>query len=162
MSEIKEKFGAANQNITITLNDLADDGLRESTIIDNSTNLFFDALVSIVVNVTAGAPAGEKNVLVYVYGTADGGTACSGAATGSDAAFGGSAGQLESNLIGPIGIVELDAASESFEGGPFSIANAFGGKIPQKWGIVVKNQSGQALAASGNSAHYQGILAQSG
>jgi len=159
MGDIKSKYGTSNQAITITLNGLADDGYRESTAIDNSTNLFLDALVQVKVNVTAGAPAGDKNCLIYAYGTADGGTSYSGAATGTDAAYGGVAGQLISNCK-LLGIVNLDAASETFESDVFSIASAFGGVMPDHWGIIVMNQSGQALAAADNSAFYQGVYAQ--
>lgn len=159
MSDIKTKYGTSNQAITITLNALADDGYRASTAIDNSSNLFLDALVQLKVNVTAGAPAGDKNCLIYAFGTVDGGTTYSGGATGSDAAYGGAAGQLIDNCP-PLGIVTLDAQNETFESDVFSIASAFGGVMPDHWGIIVMNQSGQALAAVGNSAFYQGVYAQ--
>lgn len=160
MADIKSKYGTSNQAITITLNALADDGSRASTAVDNTSNLFLDALVQVKVNVTAGAPAGDKNCLVYAFGTADGGTTYSGGATGTDAAYGGVAGQLIDNCV-PLGIVSLDAASEVFESDVFSIASAFGGVMPDHWGIIVMNQSGQALAAADNSAFYQGVLGQS-
>jgi hypothetical protein len=161
MTDIKAKYGTQNQTITITLNELADDDVREGTAIDNSTNCFLDALVQLIIATSATAPAGDKNLLVYAYGSVDGGTTYSGAATGSDAAFGGNAGQLIDNCV-LIGAISVDAASESFEAGPFSIAAAFGGKLPDHWGIIVKNQYGGALAASGNAAKYQGVYAQSG
>lgn len=159
MADIKTKYGANNQAITITLVGLADDGLRESLIVDNSVNLFFDVLVQLKINTgNVGAPAGDKNVLVYAYGSADGGTTNSGGATGADAAYGGVAGQLITNCP-LLGIVSVDAQNETFESDVFSVASAFGGVMPQKWGIIVMNQIGQVLGAS--SAFYQGILAQS-
>lgn len=159
MSDIKAKYGTSNQAITITLNGLADDGYRASTAIDNSSNLFLDALVQLQIKVTAGAPAGDKNVLVYAYGTTDGGTIYSGAASGTDAAYGGVAGQLINNCPF-LGIVTVDAQNELFESDVFSVASAFGGVLPQKWGIIVMNQTGQALGAADNAAIYQGIYAQ--
>lgn len=161
MADIKTKYGTQNQPITITLNSLADDGKRASTAIDNTTNCFLDALVQLIITTSASAPAGDKNLLVYAYGSVDGGTTYSGAATGTDAAYGGVAGQLIDNCV-LIGIISVDAASEAFESNAFSIANAFGGKLPDHWGIIIKNQYGGSLHTSGCSAKYQGVYAQSG
>lgn len=159
MADFKAKYGTSNQAITVTLNALADDGFRESNAVDNSSDLFLDALVQVKVKVTAGAPAGDKNCIIFAFGSADGGTTYSGGATGSDAAYGGVAGQLIDNCV-PLGIVSLDAANETFESDVFSIASAFGGVMPDHWGIIVMNQSGQALGAADNSAFYQGVYAQ--
>jgi len=156
--DIKEKYGASNVAITATLVGLADDGARESLAVDNTANLFLDVLVQLKINTgNVGAPVGDKNVLVYAFGSADNGTTYSGGATGADAAYGGVAGQLITNCK-MLGIVNVDAQNETFESDVFSIASAFGGVVPAKWGIIVINQIGQVLGAS--SAFYQGILGQ--
>ena len=155
--DIKAKLGAAAAAITITLNALADDGARASTAIDNTANLYLDALVQLLIDVN-GAPAGDENVLVYAYGSADNGTTYSGGATGADAAFGAVAGQLITNAK-LLGIVAVDADAEVFESDVFSIASAFGGVVPAKWGIIAVNQTGQALDV-GCDAFYQGIYGQ--
>ena len=160
MADIKAKYGSSNQSITITLNSLADDALRASTAVDNSSNCFLDALVQLKINNTEGAPTGDKNLLVYAYGTADGGTTYSGAVTGSDAAYGAVAGQMIENCP-LLGIIHCDADDEAFESDLMSMAAAFGGVLPDHWGIIVKNQLGVALSASGHSAFYQGVYAQS-
>jgi len=157
--DIKGKLGTTNQAITITLNSLADDGLRASTVVDNTTNLFLDCLVQLIISNTEGVPAGNKNLLIYAYGTANDGTTYSGGATGADAAYGAVAGQLITNCH-LLGIMHFDADDEVFESDVFSIANAFGGIVPAKWGIIVKNQVGVALAGSGCSAFYQGQYGQ--
>ena len=160
MADIKAKYGSSNQTITITLNSLADDGKRASTAVDNSTNCFLDALVQLKINNTEGAPTGDKNLLVYAYGTADGGTTYSGGATGSDAAYGAVAGQMIENCP-LLGIIHADADDEVFESHAMSVARAFGGVLPDHWGIIVVNQLGVALANTGHSAFYQGVYAQS-
>lgn len=160
MADIKAKYGSSNQAITITLASLADNAYRESTAVDNSSNCFLDALVQVKILVTASAPAGEACVNIWAYGTADGGTTYSGGATGSDAAFGSSAGQLIGNCR-LIGVINCDAASETFESDLMSVAAAFGGVLPDHWGIIVQNQLGAALESSGQSAFYQGVYAQS-
>lgn len=159
MEGVRTRYGPAKEPIPITLNALADNGYRESDSIDNTEPGFLDCLVQVQVTVSAGAPAGDKNCLIYAYGTARGGAPYSGGATGEDAAFGDAAGQLIANCP-LLGIVTLDAANEVFTSDVFSIAAAFGGVLPEDWGIIVMNQSGQALASSGNNAWYQGILAE--
>lgn len=160
MSEILLKYKDPRENIVILLNALADDAYRESDAIDNLKRGLIDALVQVQVRVTAGAPAGDKNCLVYAYGSSAGGLPFSGGARGQDGVFGGNAGQLIDNCP-LLGIVTLDAVNEMFTSDCFSIASAFGGVMPEDWGIIVMNQSGQALAAGGNSAWYQGIIAES-
>ena len=159
MEDVKTSYGPSQQSILITLNALADDGYRESKAIDNTKNRFLDALVQVRVTVSAGAPAGDKNCLIYAYGTTQGGAPYSGGASGNDAGFGGNAGQLIGNCP-LLGIVTLDAQSEVFVSDIFSVAAAFGGVLPEDWGIIVMNQSGQALASSENSAWYQGVHSQ--
>jgi len=156
--DIKGKLGTNNQAITISLSSLADDGVRASTAVDNTTNLFLDCLVQLLIHTgNVGVPAGDKNLLVYAYGTANDGTTYSAGATGTDAAHGGVAGQLITNAH-LMGIIHVDAQNETFESDVFSVASAFGGIVPAKWGIIVKNQVGQTLGTS--SAFYQGIYAQ--
>lgn len=159
MGDIFTKYGPPSQDILITLNALADDAYRASKAIDNYVERYLDALVQLQINVTAGAPAGDKNCLIYGYGSAQGGAPFSGGATGIDEAFGSIAGQLISNCP-LLGIVTLDAASEIFTSDVFSVASAFGGVMPEEWGIIVMDQSGQALASSNNIAFYQGIKAE--
>jgi len=160
MADIKTKYGTSDQAITITLTGQADDTNRESTAVSNATDLFLEVLVQLKIHTgNVGAPSGEKNVLVYAYGTADGGTSYSGAATGTDAAYGAVAGQLIDNLI-LLGTITVDAQNETFESDVFSIASAFGGVVPENWGIVTRNQIGQSLGP-GSAAFYQGHKAQS-
>lgn len=160
MADIKAAFGTSNQSITITLNSLADDAYRASTAVDNSSNLYLDALVQVKILVSSSAPTGESVVNVWAYGTADGGTTYSGGATGTDAAYGGVAGQNINNAR-LIGVIHCDAASETFESDVMSVASAFGGVLPDHWGIIVQNQLGAALESSGCSAFYQGVYATS-
>ena len=157
--DIKAKLGGSAAAIAIALNALADDGARASDAIDNTANLFLDVLVQLLIDTAnVGAPAGDKNCLVYAFGSADNGTTYSGGATGADAAYGAVAGQLITNCK-LLGIVAVDAQNEVFESDVFSIASAFGGVVPAKWGIIVVNQVGQALGAN-SDAFYQGIYGQ--
>ena len=160
MADIKAKYGGSNQSITITINGLANDARRESAAIDNSTNCFLDALVQVKIATNTSADStGDKSVYIYAYGTADDGTSCSGNATGSDAAFGTDPQQVNNCRL--LGIIYAPTQNLIYESDPMSIACVFGGVLPQRWGIVVHNKTGQTLKTSDCSAFYQGLCAQS-
>ena len=160
MSDIKARYGTGNQPITITINGLANDAKRESTAVDNSANCLLDALVQVkIATNTAADSTGDKSVYIYVYGTADGGATCSGNASGSDAAFGADPQQLSNCRL--IGAVYAPTQNKVYESDLMSVASAFGGFLPQQWGIIVHNRTGQTLKTSDCSAIYQGLYAQS-
>lgn len=153
---LKPLFGPSNQPITCTITSLANNAARQSTVVDNSSNLYLDALVHVKVKSAAASTSASGYVEVFAYGTADGGTTYSDSATGADGAI---------TLTAPpnmrrIGVINVVANSTTYNGGPFSVAAAFGGILPQKWGIVVVNKSGATLDASVGSAFYQGVQQQ--
>lgn len=156
--DIKNKYGTSNQSITVTLASLADGSARESTAIDNSSNVHSDALVQLKIKTGAAGVSSTGYVAVYTYGTADGGTTYSDSATGTNAAI---------TLTSPpnatlIGIVNTVANATTYESRPMSVRAGFGGTLPEKWGIIIENQSGAALdATEGNHAKfYQGVHGQ--
>lgn len=155
-STVKSSYGSSNQAITCTITSLANNGQRGSAAIDNSSNLFLDALVFVKVKSNASGTGATGTVNVYAYGTADGGTTYSDGVSGTDAGQTLTA-PANLRLIGTINVV---ANSTSYWGGPFSVAQAFGGILPDHWGIVVENKTSATLDASIGSAWYQGILAQ--
>jgi len=160
MSDIKAKYGGSNQAIVITLNSLGNDAQRESDVVDNSTNCFWDALVQVrIATNTSTASTGDKSVYVYAYGTSDEGTTCSGNASGSDGAFGTDPQQLANCRL--VGVIYTPTQNKIYESDLMSIAGAFGGVLPQRWGIIVHNRTGQTLKAGDCSAIYQGLYAQS-
>lgn len=156
MSDIKAKFGTSNQAITCTITSLANNGQRQSTAVDNSSNLFLDALVTVIVKTAGSGTSSTGYVAVYAYGTADGGTNYSDGASGSD----GSITLTSPPNVKFLGVINAVANSTTYKGGPFSVAAAFGGVLPEKWGIIIQNTTGGTLDASVGSAHYQGILNQ--
>ncbi len=158
MSDIKEKLGSSNQTITLTIASLANNGQRESTVIDNSTNLFLDALVQLKIKSGGASTSSTGYLNVYAYGSADGGTTYGDGATGSDAGI---------TLTSPpnlrlIGVLNIVANGVTYKSNPMSVAQAFGGVLPEKWGIVIENKTGGTLDATGgnHSAVYQGVYAQ--
>src|SRR5262245_2717130 len=83
-SDINAKFGTSNQSITCTITSLANNGQQQSDAVDNTSNLFLDALVAIKVKTNASGTSASGYVNVYAYATADGGTTYSDGASGSN------------------------------------------------------------------------------
>jgi hypothetical protein len=141
---------------TCTLASLANNAARSSAAVDNSTNLYLDALVQMQIKSGTGTSA-SGTVLVYAYGTTDGGTTYpEGAGTDTGVTL-----TVPTNLK-LIGTINVVADSTTYKSDPVSVAGAFGGILPQKWGIVVLNQSGAALdSTEGNHKKlYQGTWVQ--
>ena len=141
---------ATSTSITISFNSKGDGTGRESTAIDNSSNLYLDAIVR--VSVAVGTVANEKRVLVYAYGSEDG-SVYPDTVTGSDADI-----TLENPSVLTLACaIPVPSNSKTYESDAFSIARLYGGVMPRKWGIVVVNRSGAALSGSGNTASFTGV-----
>ena len=153
MSTVKSAYGTSNQSITCTITSLGNNGQRGSTAVDNTSNLYLDALVQLTVKTAASSTSSTGQVNVYAYGTANGGSSYSDGVSGTD----GSATLTSPPNVRLIGVINCVANSTTYVGGPFSVAAAFGGILPDHWGIVVENKTGATLDASVGSAYYQGI-----
>jgi hypothetical protein len=151
----KAQYGTSGQAITCTLASLASGSSRASTAVDNTSNLFLDAMVQI--GIKTGTISGTAYVAIYAYGTANGGTNYIEGVSGTDAGI---------TLTSPtnlklVGILNTPASTTTYHG-MFSVAAAFGGQLPSSWGIVVQNNTGGALdATEGNHLKvYQGLYSQ--
>jgi hypothetical protein len=156
MADIRAKYGTSNQAVTITLASLTNNSSRQSTAITNATNEFLDALVQVKIRTGASGTSTTGVIEVFVYASADGGTTYTDGVTGTDGAFTPTS---PSNLR-PLGAINAVANATTYIGGPWSVAQAFGGTLPERWGIVVKNSTGATLDATGSNfaVFYQGVL----
>ncbi len=150
------KYGTSNQTITLTIASLANAGQRQSTVVDNTSNLFLDALVFLKIKSAASSTVATGYVNVYAFGTADGGTTYSENAGATDAGI---------TLTVPpnvrlIGVVNVVANATTYYSALMSVAAAFGGALPDHWGIIIENKTGATLDATGgnHAALYQGIF----
>lgn len=148
MADIKLAY-ATKATITCSLASVTNGSARESTVIDNTSNTFLDALLRVL---TKGQTSGTGLLEVYAY-AALGDTTYTDGATGSDAAF-TTANRLNARFVGA---VQMNAASAV--SAMFSIAAAFGGVLPDKWGLIFVNNSGATLSATGGDhvIEYEGI-----
>ncbi len=156
MANTKIAYGGAT-NITITLASLGGSSARESTAIDNSSNLYLDAMVYVALKLQAGSPSAPKTINIYLYGSLDG-TNYTDNATGSDAAV---TMRIPTNLRGPFVLAAQDSGGLTYKGVIGSVAQYFGGILPYKWGIVVENATGITLSASesDHTKQYRGVYA---
>lgn len=152
MAILKTGYGDSNQPITITLNSLADDAARESDAVDNTSDVFQDVLVAGKLKTGAAPDEYGGSVIIYAHGTVDGGSTYTGGATGSD---GGITPKMTLRVIDDVPVTDTADAERLW--GPVSVGGAFGGVLPDHWGIVVENRTGDALNASNNSTWYQGV-----
>ena len=154
-----DKIAYANSaNITCTLASLASSATagRTCTAIDNTGNLYDDALVTLSIKTGAGAPANDKAVYAYIYGSQDGTNFDQeeSNAPGTDGAY-----TINSPTIfkGPEVIPVLTAAKVYTR--TFSLAKYWNGVLAAKWGFIVVNFAGQSLdATEGNHIKtYSGV-----
>ena len=150
---------ASNASITITLASLTTGSFRQSAAVDNTTNLYLDA--NIFGKITSGGtPTATGQYTVYLYWSNDNGTTFTNNASGSDASY---TPDLQANLMsGDVSGTTATASLASFFHG-FSFCRAAGLLyLPSKWGIIVWNNSGATISATGASSvfSYQGVNTQ--
>lgn len=153
MTSIKLAY-ANSASITMTLASITSGSARESTAIDNSSNLYTDALVYVALALQTGTPTGDKAFFIYTYASEDG-TNYTDNATGSDAAI-----TLRSPTnLRLIGVLAAPDSGGLTYKGVYTVASAWGGILPRKWGIAIKNSTGVTMSATeGNHIHtYTGV-----
>ena len=155
MSVQKEQFGTLSQAITVTIDSLSAGSARESNAIDNSTNLFIDAILGIkLVIPNSGSVSGLKAVNIWFAASEDG-THYTDNTTGGD---GGLTMRTTPNLFGPF-VCNIPAINTTYYFVVPSVASFFGGVLPYKWSVVVDNQCGDGLS-TGNVIEYTGLYNQ--
>ena len=146
MSTVKPLY-ASPTTITITQAGLTNNSYRQSTVFDNSTTRYEDGLLggSIQVGTT---PTDKTTIEIFLYGTFDG-TNYTAGCSGTDSAY---TADGEEGLLPLVAIIYVDTTSnQDYVWGPISVAAAFGGVMPQKFGVVVQNKSGVTTHATGTN-----------
>lgn len=149
----RELSAAASAPITITsLNNLASNAACQSQAVDSTPTKYLDVHVCVTCVLSAGSPAGDVAIYVYAYSSEDG-TNFSDNASGSDGAL---SMRTPTNLKLICVLNTPTAGGLTYRTPAIPLAPVFG-YVPRKWGIVVENKSGLALAASGNGATFTGF-----
>jgi hypothetical protein len=141
MADTKAKFGTSTA-ITCTLASLASSATagRGCLAVDNTTTAFESIPCTVGVKTSASALANDKGVYVYAFGSEDGTNynASSAEAVGTDAAV-----TLDAPINMPYVFLATPAVSTTYRI-VFDVVQVLG-FIPRKWGIVVRNYTGQNL-----------------
>ncbi len=148
MATVKQVVGTRTALTTSALNSLAAATFVSAGTITHNTNQPLDVLVE--VTATPGTVSGNKQLLVYAKASLDGSNQTTGPETGTAVTD-------EPNLY-YVGTLPLNTNSTT-QTKVFSLAAAYGGVLPYASEIVVRNDSGAALNASGGSVYYSEISA---
>lgn len=153
-----DKIGSYSSTaITITLASLGASATigRQGTVVDNSSNLFDDALVTCIITTSSSTIGSSKSATAYVSGSEDGTNfeQDDGVMGAVDAAY-----TINSPTNLKVGTVLNCPTSSKIYIRTFSLAALYGGIMPKKWTPVVCNDTNQSLAALGNSMSYTGVV----
>ena len=148
MATVKQVVGSRTSLTTSALDSLASATFVSAGTITHNTNQPLDVLLE--VTATPGTVSGNKQLLVYAKASLDGTNQTTGPETGTTVTD-------EPNLYF-VGALPLNTNSTT-QTKVFSLAAAYGGLLPYASEIVVRNDSGAALNASGGSVYYSEISA---
>lgn len=146
MATVKQVVGTRTSLTTSALNSLASGTYVSAGTITHNTNQPLDVLIEVVA--TPGTVSASKQLAVFAKGSLDGTNFSSGPESGTSAVD-------ELNLV-YIGVLPLNTNATQ-QSRVFSLAAAFEGKLPHSSKIIIKNESGAALASSGNGVYYSEI-----
>lgn len=125
---------------------------RESTVIDNTTNKYVDALLS--GRVTVGTtPTVSTQILVYAFAILDDTPTYPDVMDGTDSAETLTSVGVGRGFLKLAAVLDVDSTTSdrAYDFGPLSVAQLFGGIMPNKWGIFVTHNTGVNLnATAGN------------
>lgn len=150
MPVITSIVGTRTALTTTALDSLASATYVSAGTINHSTNDPLDVLVE--VKATPGTVAGNKQLVVFAQGSLDGTNFESGPVSGTTATD-------EPNLTF-VGTVPCNTNATA-QTGIFSLAAAFQGTLPLQTKIIIKNDTGAALAATGHSVYYSEVTGSS-
>ena len=148
MATIKQIVGTRTSLTTSALNSLASATFVSAGTITHNTNQPIDVMIE--VTATPGTVSGNKQLVVFAKVSLDGTNYSTGPESGTTTTD-------EPDLY-YVGTVPLNTSS-AVQTKTFSLAASLGGMLPYASKIIIKNDSGAALAGSGNSVYYSEISA---
>jgi hypothetical protein len=139
MANIEALYGSATTISVTGLATLANGSSATSATIDNTSDLFLDAVLEVEAATASGAIA-TGYIEIHIKGSVDG--------TDFD----------DDNNDKWAGTINLVTAGVATRRRIVSIASSFGGAMPPFWRVRIRNTSGAAFTAA--SVAYRGIKAQ--
>lgn len=125
---------------------------RESSVIDNTTNKYVDALLA--GQITVGTtPTVNTQINVYVFAPLDDTPTYPDVMDGTDSDETLTSAGVGQGFLKLAAVLSVDSttSNRSYAFGPVSVAQLFGGVLPPRWGVFVSHNTGVALnSTSGN------------
>lgn len=154
---------AASSNLTVTnLHSVATSATLtagwESAVIDNTTNLYVDYLVTAKIALGNSATAGE--IRIYAVGTLDDTPSYPTPFDGTESTEDTSTATLRDSharLLAAVATRADPGTDDVYYLGPVSVASAFGGICPAKFVLFISHSTGVNLASSGNQVTVKGV-----
>jgi hypothetical protein len=159
-------YYAASQNMTVTaLASMATSSDWRtgwtSDLIDNTTNLYLDYLIS--GKIVAGGTAAAGQIRISLYAMMDDSTWVDIFSSGTEGAQGAATildvATRDNSLVLARALTTTTTASQVYPWGPLSVASCFGGIVPAKFSIFIAHSLANNLAASGAQVTYKGVYA---
>lgn len=153
MADVKTAYGSSAA-LTITLASLATSSTRvagrESTAINNTSNLYLDVLVA--GKVTTGTSPTAGQIDVWVYGSYDDTPIYPDVLDGTDSDETFTSVDIRNAAMEYAGFAITDTTNNrTYWFSPFSVADLFGGRMPKYWGIWVSHSTGVNLNSTGSN-----------
>ena len=153
MADVKIYY-VSPSDATITLASLASDtnllAGRESTAIDNSSNLYLDYLISGKVT-TGTSPTTARSIEVWAVGSWDG-TNWPDVFDGTESAETITSANHKASICRFVASMSTDSTSDrTYHFGPVSMASVFGGTLPPKFVLFVVHNTAVNLNATASN-----------
>lgn len=153
----------ASATITMTLASMASSATLvagvESTVIDNTSNKFVDAIVG--GKITVGTtPTINTQILVYVFAPIDSTPTYPDVMDGTDSVETLTSLGVGRGFLKLAAVLDVDAVTSNVAYPfSFSVAQLFGGVMPSRWSLFATQNTGAALHATGGNhvLKYEGI-----
>lgn len=133
---------------------------RESALVDNTSNLYVDALVQGKIRVGT-TPAANTQIIVYVWGSSvSPGSVAIDVIDGTDSAETISSVGVRNSFLKIAAVLDVDSATSDRDYPfSFSVAALFGGAMPAYWGLFIAHNTGVNLNSTGGNhvISYRGI-----
>ena len=119
---------------------------RQSAVADNTAS-FDDAIDAFIGGIvtTSTTASTARQIEVWSFGSWDNGSTFTVGASTVDAGLNVSS---MKTLMKLITIIPTMQGASTYRWGPFSMAQAYGGLLPTKWGIFITHNTGVALGAA--------------
>ena len=127
-------------------------GGRESSVIDNTSNKYDDALLAGQVTVGTSPTSGTQ-INVYVFAPLDDTPTYPDVMDGTDSDETLTSAGVGQGFLKLAAVLSVDAttSNRAYPFGPVSVAQLFGGSMPPRWSVFISHNTGVALnSTAGN------------